>query len=261
MGRIKLAERWIERESRVCEVYACLRDIAGPDRPADLSLHVTGFDGVAANNDQGLVQIRETGATQVSVVLAPWQLHVPAGLVQRLSSRVLVQDVDVKGDLSGRSVPADQVVARIQPEFLAPAVAAEIASRMRWPITQLQMAECIARACALGQWSAPVVNLSTFSVRLQFEGERLRLIRIDRDGVAGGDLKAAERVRYVRDCEAGRFSISTPVEVFEGSGEPDRSVQILAEVGLVIGTQPYEDSPCFEDEASQTRARSVAMRG
>lgn len=256
MGRIKLAESWSAQELGICEVFVCLRDVNGPHAPAAMTLHAKGFEAetpalapiqiVEPQGPLDLESVREDG-------LPPWRVIVPGGLVRRLRSRVLIDDKD--GGAPGR------LVARIQPEFLAPAVAAEIAERMHWPITQLQMAECIARACAVGQWSAPVVNLSTFSVRLQFEGERLRLIRIGRDGAAGSDLKAAERVRYVRDCEAGRFSISTPVEVFEGSVEPERAVQILAEVGRVIGVRPYEDSPCFEDAPSPTRARCAAMRG
>ena len=35
-------------------------------------------------------------------------------------------------------------------------------------------------------------NLLGFSVKLQFEGERLRLVKIEADGSSGRDLKAAE---------------------------------------------------------------------
>jgi len=256
MARIKLLEGWIDRQACNVEVYLCLKS-AGPGRPAVLDLHVTGLDAFANPRQAGLVQIDEPEAQGGAAGVAPWEIRVPDGLARLLRSRVLVPCEPSSGPYE----QATSAMARIQPEFLAPAVAAEIAERMHWPIAQLQMAECIARACAAGQWPAPVVNLGTFSVRLEFEGERLRLIRIGRDGAAGGDLKAAERVRYVRDCEAGRFSLSTPVEVFEGSVEPRRCVDILKEVGRSIGVQPYEDAPCFEDAPDEPRDRCAAMRG
>lgn len=259
MGRIKIVDAWVGQYATDCQLFVCLRDVNGPGTPAAIDVHLKGFDAGEPPGGARLIQIVEPRLQErqrTSDALGPWRVLVPQGATRLLRSRALTIDESVAW-----AITDGQEIACIQPEFLPPAVAAEIASRMHWPITQLQMAECIARACAVGQWPAPVVNLGTFSVRLQFEGERLRLIRIGVDGAAGSDLKAAERVRYVRDCEAGRFSISTPVEVFEGSAEPQRSVQILAEVGRVIGARPYEDSPCFEDAPSPTRARCAAMRG
>ncbi len=260
MRRIKLTETYFDRGEGGCELYLCLRPSVEPGRAPEIALHLKGTGGFVPTGEEALTQLVEPNDPQTHTALDPWLASAPAGMIKQLHSRVLIE---YKGK-SAHEVAPGRVIAQIQPEFLSPAVAAEVASSMDWPISQLQMSECIARACAQGQWPAPVINLLGFSVKLQFEGERLRLVKIEADGSSGRDLKAAERVRYVRDCEAGRFSISTPGEVFEGASDPRRAVEILKDVGGVIGAKVESDSSCFDDPQeplASSQVRSESPRG